>query len=204
MTAALETWNQATFLAMNAGERPLPLMVSVAKALAGGAVYVVMVALLTGWVRRGKALRFALLDATLAALLGLGIAVGITMIWDHPRPFALCLGHQLMAHAADASFPSDHGTLFFALSFSLLLSAERLWSTGFLALAFGVAWARIYLGVHFPLDMIGAAGVAALSSGFVRAGSPWLRGRIYPILTQIYEGLLGLLHLPKRVFPRGL
>ena len=27
-----------------------------------------------------------------------------------------------------------------------------------------VAWARIYLGVHFPLDMVGAALIAGLSA----------------------------------------
>jgi undecaprenyl-diphosphatase len=204
MNSTLETWNQASFLALNAGFQPSPLIVTFAKVLAQGAVYLVMAALVLGWVRQGKGLRFALLDATFAAFLGLGIAVSMTMIWYHPRPFEIGLGLPLLDHAADASFPSDHGTLLFALAFSLLAGAQRLWGLGFLVLAIGVAWARIYLGVHFPLDMIGAVGVAALSCTLVRAIGSVLHGKVYLVLNAIYEFLLRQLHLPKPLFPRDL
>jgi undecaprenyl-diphosphatase len=202
--SSLETWNQMAFLALNAGAQPWQLAVLTAKVMAQGAVYLAMVALVLGWVRRGKALRFALLDATLAALLSLSLAVGITLIWYHPRPFELGLGQQLIAHATDASFPSDHGTLMFALAISLLIGAQKTWGLGFLALAFGVAWARIYLGVHFPLDMVGAAVVAALGATIVRAGRPLLHDGFYHALTAIYEWLLRGLHLPLAWFPRDL
>ena len=194
--SSLEIWNQMAFLAINAGAEPWPWSVLIAKALAQGAIYVVMATLVIGWVRRGKVLRFALLDATLSALLGLSIAVGITLIWYHPRPFEIGLGHQLIAHATDASFPSDHGTLLFTLAISLLTARQTSWGMGFLALAFGVAWARIYLGVHFPLDMIGASVVAALGANLIRAGRRPLHGVVYPALTAIYERLLRVLRLP--------
>lgn len=192
------------FLALNAGAQPWPCVGLAAKGLALGAVYMVMAALIIGWVRGGRELRFALLDATLAALISLSLAVGITLLWYHPRPFAIGLGHQLIAHATDASFPSDHGTLIFALAISLLAAKKMAWGAGFLALAFGVAWARIYLGVHFPLDMVGAAAVAALGATVVRAGRPLLHGGFYHALTAIYEGLLCVLRLPQAWFPRNL
>ncbi len=202
--SALETWNQTAFLAMNAGLRPSPLAVGIAKVLATGAVYLVMAALGIGWVRRGKCLRYTLLDATLAALFSLAIAVGITLIWYHPRPFEIGLGRQMIPHVTDASFPSDHGTLLFVLAISLMVSAQWLWSIGFLALALSVAWGRIYLGVHFPLDMVGAMLVAAVGNALVHLGKPLLHSRLYPILNAVYEGLLRQLRLPKRMFPRDL
>ena len=201
---ALEAWNQASFLTLTAGPDPKAFVLSLAKALAQAAVWAVGLALILGWVRCAKRLRFALLDATASGLLGLSLAVGITQIYDHPRPFAIGLGKLWIPHAADASFPSDHGTLLFALAASLLISGQRLWAAGFLALGLGVAWARIYLGVHFPLDMIGAAAVAACAAALVRACAPLLRGRIYPVLAQIYEAVLVVLHLPQRWFPRNL
>lgn len=202
--SSLETWNQIAFLALNAGAQPWPCVSLAAKGLAQGAVYLVMAALVLGWVRGGRELRFALLDATLAALISLSLAVGITLLWYHPRPFEIGLGHQLIAHATDASFPSDHGTLIFALAISLLAAKQKAWGAGFLALAFGVAWARIYLGVHFPLDMVGAAAVAALGATITRAGRPLLHGGFYHALTAIYERLLWVLRLPQAWFPRDL
>jgi undecaprenyl-diphosphatase len=35
----------------------------------------------------------------------------IILLWQHPRPFVIGLGHTYLAHAADSSFPSDHLTL---------------------------------------------------------------------------------------------
>lgn len=77
----------------------------------------------------------------------------------------LDLGNTLIPHAADSSFPSDHLTLLWAVAFSFLMHRRPRWAGLLLAvLGLPVAWARIYLGVHFPLDMLGAAIVAALSA----------------------------------------
>lgn len=73
------------------------------------------------------------------------------------------LGHTLIAQAPDASFPSDHGTVFSAVSLCLLLAGEWMWGLVVLMVGVCVAWSRVYLGVHFPLDMIGAVGVSLLS-----------------------------------------
>ena len=98
----------------------------------------------------------------MAALIGLALAQVITAIWYHPRPFEIGLGRQLLDHAPEASLPSDHATLLFSLALPLLFCATaRRWGAVFLALGVVTAWSRIYLGVHFPLDMIGAFAVAS-------------------------------------------
>ncbi len=92
-------------------------------------------------------------------------------LWFHPRPFMIPLGHTWISHPADNSFPSDHGTVMFSAAFALL--SLRLRAPGLLMLlaALPVAWSRIYLGVHFPLDMVGAALVAV--GGVIVAKRVW-------------------------------
>jgi undecaprenyl-diphosphatase len=72
------------------------------------------------------------------------------------------LGHTLIPHVADSSFPSDHLTLWWAVAFSLCCSEAHEWLASLWR-----CWASHRLGahlpgVHFPLDMLGAIAVAAL------------------------------------------
>lgn len=93
--------------------------------------------------------------------LALGYLCG--SLWFHPRPFMMPLGHTWISHPADNGFPSDHGLVMFSAAFALL--SLRLRSLGLFVLlaSLPVAWSRIFLGVHFPLDMAGAAAVAAVA-----------------------------------------
>jgi len=203
--SAVELWNQNAFLAINAGAHAPAFVIAIARVLASGSIYLAMILLINAWVRHGRTVRFALLDATCAALLGLGIAQGITAIWYHPRPFEIGLGRQLLVHAAEASFPSDHATLMFSLAIPLLFCAQsRRWGGALLLLGFAVAWSRIYLGVHFPLDMLGAFGVAAFASFLIRIADPLLHRVCYPRLVSIYEAALRRLGLSGSIFPRNL
>ena len=203
--SAVELWNQNAFLAINAGVHAPAVVIAIARMLANWAIYLAVILLTVAWVWRGRAVRYALLDATSAALTGLGIAQGIAAIWYHPRPFEIGLGRQLLDHLPEASFPSDHATLMFSLAIPLLLSAGgRRWGGTLLLLGFAVAWSRIYLGVHFPLDMLGAFAVAAIASFLIWIAGPRLHRRFYPLLVSIYESVLRRLGLPGAVFPRNL
>ena len=203
--SAIELWDQSVFLSLNAGAQAPAFVIIIAKILANWSIYLAMVLMIYAWVQRGRLVRFALLDATCAALIGLGIAQGITAIWYHPRPFEIGLGRQILDHAAEASFPSDHATFMFSLAIPLLCRAgSRRWGVALLLLGFAVAWSRIYLGVHFPLDMLGAFGVAAFASILIWMADPLLRRRLYPVLISIYETRLRRLGLSGSVFPRDL
>ena len=203
LLADVELWNQSMFLSMNAGANAPASVVTIARLAANWSVYLAPALLTLAWIRRGRDVRFALLDASSAALVGLGIAQVIVGTWYHPRPFELGLGRQLLEHAAEASFPSDHATLAFSLALPLLLNSVTRGLGGvFLFLGLALAWSRIYLGVHFPLDMLGAVAVAgvAVSMIWITRG-PLLRW-VYPGLQRTYETMLVRLHAPEAIFPR--
>ncbi|TQK05633.1 phosphatase PAP2 family protein [Herbaspirillum sp. SJZ107] len=99
--------------------------------------------------------------AATAGALALNACIGL--LWFHARPFAGGIGHSFLRHAPDSSFPSDHGTIMFTVALVLAgarAPAARRFGAALLPLAAVVAWARVFLGVHWPLDMIGALGVA--------------------------------------------
>jgi undecaprenyl-diphosphatase len=90
------------------------------------------------------------------------LSVGISMLIVHliqiwyvePRPFiALADVHQLVPHSADASFPSDHVTATAAATGPFVWSRARL-GVLLLAGALLIAIARVYVGVHYPFDVL--------------------------------------------------
>ncbi|MBN8630536.1 MAG: undecaprenyl-diphosphatase [Rhodobacterales bacterium] len=203
LSARLEGWNLATFAAINADANSPQGLLVLARAVAESAPFVAALMVVLLWVRKGPEVRLRLLDATVTAGIGLCVAQVIARLWYHPRPFELGLGHQYLAHVPEASFPSDHATLLFGLALPLLAAvATREWGLVFLMLALVTAWARIYLGVHFPLDMLGGLGIAIAVWGLVAALRGPLHGRLYPAALGLYDWGLRKLRLPKALFPR--
>jgi undecaprenyl-diphosphatase len=126
-------------------------------------ILLVPIGLLGLWMSGVGAQREAAVKALAATGAALGINAVIGLLWYHARPFVDGVGRNFLHHAPDSSFPSDHGTIMFTVALVLAASqvpAAKRFGRSMLPLAFVVAWARVFLGVHWPLDMIGALGVA--------------------------------------------
>lgn len=184
----MDNFNHALFLWMNAPERPSAALLAVATFLAEYAIWIMPVLIGISWLRSGEHTRKVLLEATASGLAGLLINQLIGLIWQHPRPFMIGLGHTLIPHVTDSSFPSDHLTLLWAVAFSILMHhRSRMAGLTLAILGLPVAWARIYVGVHFPLDMVGAAIVAGLSAWSAFRGTRWYLSPVYRLTIRIHE-----------------
>lgn len=160
----LEALNLATFLRINADLNTPHWRIGAATLLANDLIYLMPLVLIGLWCWGKERQRNLALKGCFVALLALGMNQIIILLWPHPRPFMVGLGHSFMAHAADSSFPSDHATIFLAIGLTLVFNSVRSligWSV--LAAGAVVAWARVFLGVHFPLDMVGAVPVVSLA-----------------------------------------
>lgn len=187
-TNTMQELNETLFLLLNAPENPNANVLLIAKFLAEQMVWIAPMSLLVGWLLGNVKIRKLMLEATASGLAGLLIAQAIGLVWNHPRPFALGLGHQLIPHVADASFPSDHLTLMWSIAFSFLLRQRpRLAGVALALLGLPMAWARIYLGVHFPMDMVGAALVAGLCAYLCFREERWFMGPMYRCATALHQ-----------------
>lgn len=84
------------------------------------------------------------------------VAYGIKVAVDRPRPHYA----PLVRLPTDPSFPSGHAATSFAGATMLALLVPRL-APALYVLAIGIAFSRVYVGVHYPLDVLAGAVLGA-------------------------------------------
>jgi undecaprenyl-diphosphatase len=183
----VDSLNHSLFLALNAGEAPWSAVVFVAIVAAKALIFLVPLHLTLIWVGGERAVRFVALSALLALIIALTVNGVVGFLAYSPRPFVIGLGHTLIDHRPNSSFPSNHATVFFAYAASLAIYGRRTLAAWFAGIGLVVAWSRIYLGIHYPGDMLGAAMVSAVAA--VLSASMMMR--FGPMLLERSEGLYG-------------
>jgi undecaprenyl-diphosphatase len=199
----MERLNILLFSTINASDGAPGIVIAVARISAQWLVYLSILMIVALWVWAAPSRRGALLATGLSLGLGLGLNQAVGLLWFHPRPFMLGLGRTLIAHVSENSFPSDHATFVWSLAFGLIFTGAS-WRLGWL-LAIGgciVAWARIYMGLHFPFDMVGSLLISLLAAMVARVLRPFTERQALPLVETTYEAALGWLHLPQAIFPR--
>ncbi|WP_429454431.1 undecaprenyl-diphosphatase [Paraburkholderia sp. 40] len=165
----MQTLHLAIFSLVNAGASTNPTVAGLAEFAAQWLVFVVPASLLIAWLAGTRTTRRDSIEAGLVACVALALAQVLTYFWYSPRPFAIGIGTQLVEHAADGSFPSDHLTFIWGVAAGLLMSrSTRALGVALAALGVAVAWGRVYVGVHWPIDMLGATLVATAAATSVR------------------------------------
>ncbi len=105
-------------------------------------------------------------EGSLAVILARGIVTESVMFFYRTvRPFAL-LGFSPLINESGSSFPSGHMAWFFALAI-VVWFADRKWGAWYFALAALMGIARIYAGVHWPVDILGGVAIGLASGWFI-------------------------------------
>jgi len=105
-----------------------------------------------------------------AAILSRGVfTIIIRSLYHRTRPFVVLPGAiRLIAQdPAEASFPSGHTAFLFAIAFAVYLYDKTIGSILILA-ALVMSFARVYTGVHYPLDIVGGIAVGLVSALMVK------------------------------------
>lgn len=102
-----------------------------------------------------------------AGILTLFVAdLGLKHMIKRLRPeFVLPATYVVSDHARSFSFPSGHTTIAFAAAY-IMAREHRKWAKFYYILAILIAFSRMYLGKHFPSDIIGGIFIGSLIGYF--------------------------------------
>jgi undecaprenyl-diphosphatase len=113
----------------------------------------------------------------------------ITLVYYEPRPFVTHHVHLLVPHVADASFPSDHATGAFAISIGMWIRHRKL-GAPMLIFAFLTGLSRVWVGHHYPFDVVGSLIVSVIVAAIVSKCSRFFDPIVNKVIS-VYEFILG-------------
>jgi undecaprenyl-diphosphatase len=112
-----------------------------------------------------KMRRTLLLTALLVGILDYSNSFFFKHLFARPRPCnALSQVHTFWPCPRSFSFPSNHAANLFGAVF-FLSHNYRGWAAWLLFVALLVGYSRIYVGEHYPLDVLGGAALGAFGAG---------------------------------------
>jgi undecaprenyl-diphosphatase len=147
-----------------------------------GGVWAVIAVVIAAWTPRLRPIAF---QVFVALLLTQGVVDLIVKPFiARPRPFVTTVTSRVVGHYRPPtySFPSGHAALSFASATVLTFGVPRFKSIWLLLAAF-VAFSRVYIGVHYPLDVTCGALLGIAIGILVSGGRAWYsRGSVLAAL----------------------
>lgn len=153
---SLDQLNLYLFHLLNVPDQASIWMINYASLIAHDLVYVFLLIFAIAWLRGSHEVKTGIIKAAIFTAITLSVSEILSAVLNTPRPFVMEVGRTLIEHAPTGSFPSNHMSIFSGIAFAYYFSAQRDLGRILLWTAWLVAWSRVYVGVHFPIDMVGA------------------------------------------------
>ncbi len=130
-----------------------------------------------GLPRREEKKRHALVVSFFGGAIALLINAIIGGFLFRPRPFTISSvhAHQMIPHAHDTSFPSDHVSGGFGFAAGAWGQTAKWFSWLFTFLSIVMMFARVYVGVHWPTDVLASLVIGVISGRIAKFLSSPLR-----------------------------
>jgi len=129
--------------------------------------YVLVFCLLLFIIVKFKKYWLMVLQAIISAVLARFVIVNfIRCLWQRARPFVENNVNLLIDYSQKPSFPSGHAAFFFALSTIVYLYNKKFGILFFIG-SFLICLVRVFIGIHWPSDILTGAVVGILSASLV-------------------------------------
>ncbi|QXX87499.1 phosphatase PAP2 family protein [Acinetobacter lwoffii] len=153
---SLDQLNLYLFHILNVPDQASIWMINYASLIAHDLVYLFLLIFSIAWFRGSYQVKTGIIKAFIFTAITLLMSEVLSAILNTPRPFVIDVGRTLIEHAPTGSFPSNHMSIFSGIAFAYYFSPQRDLGRILIWTAWLVAWSRVYVGVHFPIDMLGA------------------------------------------------
>ncbi|MGM0874997.1 MAG: phosphatase PAP2 family protein [Bacillota bacterium] len=131
----------------------------------GGAIATIAVSLMLIFFSRGLIQAASIASAASLLISHLPVAI-VKKLYPRKRPYIALLETKVSANPLeDHSFPSGHTTAIFSVIIPFILYIPEL-AIVLIPLALSVGFSRMYLGLHYPSDVL-AGCLLGISSGFL-------------------------------------
>lgn len=188
----IDELNQSFFLFLNADKDASWAYVQTASFFAEAPQFILAMILVYAWLRDPARAWpvMVMIASSIAMAMVLSKIIGIL----HPveRPFVVGLGNQWLPHDTDPSFPSDHAALLFAI-WGACVGRFGWRAIGWSALILGLVngWARVTVGLHYPLDIVASLALGLLCGMTLRwSYSLLMRDDLRHLVRQLWSGKL--------------
>jgi undecaprenyl-diphosphatase len=152
-TMNLAQWDYQVFQLINSLAGKLTYLNPLMRLLSEDGEYLFYAGVIVYWFTRIYENRRMVFEALFSACVAFSISGLIGLFYYRDRPFVVYQVLQMIKHAANASFPSDHAIGAFVIATSIYLFKKK-HGYAWLSLATMIAFSRVWNGVHYPLDVI--------------------------------------------------
>lgn len=135
-------------------------------------------------------------SAFASAALAYLVAFVIHHVWARPRPYATHHIAHPWSNTTDASFPSDHASVSYAIAFAVL-AFDPIAGAIFIVVATIIAVGRLFIGAHYPSDVVMGLVIGLLAAGVVVRLLPGFVSRVVSQVERVSDPLVRPLWRPK-------
>ena len=153
---SLDQLNLSLFHVLNVPDQASIWIINYASLIAHDLVYLFLLIFAIAWFRGSYEVKTGIIKAFIFTAITLLMSEVLSAVLNTPRPFVMDVGRTLIEHAPTGSFPSNHMSIFSGIAFAYYFSPQRDLGRILIWTAWLLAWSRVYVGVHFPIDMLGA------------------------------------------------